>query len=93
MGSGSINSAIFVVTKNAVIFKNIEYSAHLREDEDSAPLFLHPGKYFVKHDHLAGIVDKVLVGGVRWTGLSSFEQVRVVAAFSELHDNIQESRF
>lgn len=35
----------------------------------------------------------MLVGGIRRTRLSAIKEVRVIAALSELHDDIQQARF
>jgi hypothetical protein len=62
-----------VVPEHHVVLEDIENSAHLREDEDSRALCLHRREELVEDDHLSGVVDDVLVGRVRGSGLGSVE--------------------
>lgn len=79
-----------MVAEHHVVLKDVEHAAHLREDEDARAFGLHRGKELVKNDHLAGVVDDVLVGRVRRPRLSAIKKVRVVAALAELHDDIEQ---
>lgn len=45
--------------------QDVQNPTHLRENEDSRTFLLHGTKYFIKNDHLACIVDDVLVGSIR----------------------------
>lgn len=45
----------------------------------------------VQHHHLAAIDHQVEVGGVRRARFGPIEQIRVVAAFPELHENVQQT--
>ncbi|KAI6752645.1 hypothetical protein HG530_013397 [Fusarium avenaceum] len=62
MSSSAINSAVLVLSENTVIFKNIQQSTHLGEDENATALFPKSLKEFVENGHLARVVNKVLVG-------------------------------
>ncbi|KAI6748785.1 hypothetical protein HG531_007732 [Fusarium graminearum] len=91
VGGSTINSAVLVLSENAVIFKDVQQSTHLGEDENTAALLLESLKQFVEYSHFTCIVNKMLVGGVRRAWLGTFEQIRMVAALSKLHDNVEQS--
>lgn len=71
-----------------IILKNVKLPGHLTENQHTALLLLQFGQQFVQDHHLAAIVDDVLVSGVRWARLGAIEQVRVVAALTQLHQNV-----
>ena len=71
-----------------IILENVKLPGHLTENQHTALLLLQLGQQFVQNHHLAAIVDDVLVGGVWWSGLGTIEQVRVVAALTQLHQNV-----
>lgn len=54
-------------------------------------LFLHLGQKFVQHHHLAAVHHKVEVSCVGGSGLSTVEQVRVVAALPQLHEDVEQA--
>lgn len=80
-----------VVSEHHVVFEDVENSTHLRENENSGALGLHRCEQLVEDDHLSGVVDNVLVGRVGRSRLGSVEEVGVVAALSELHDDVEQS--
>lgn len=62
-----------MVSEHHVVFKNVKHPTHLGEDEDSRTFGLHGSKKLVEDDHLASIVDDVLISRVRWSRLGSIE--------------------
>lgn len=56
-------------------------------------LLLHFGQQLVQHHHFAAVHHQVEVGGVGRAGLRPVKQVRMVAAFPELHEDIQQTHF
>lgn len=61
-----------------VILQDIEYSTHLGKDQDSRSLGLHGLEELVENDHFTSIVDKVLVGGERWSRFLQISLYRYV---------------
>lgn len=59
----TVDTAVLEVTELAVVLENVKHTTHLREDEDARALGLHRLEKLVEDDHLAGVVDEVLVGG------------------------------
>lgn len=53
-------------------------------------MFLETLEETVKEDHLSTVCDDVLAIGVRRTGLSTLEEVRVVGALAQLHEDVEE---
>ncbi len=60
-----------VSAEHAVVLQDVENTAHLTEYEDSGSLSLHSLQELVEDDHLAGVLDEVLIGGIRRTGFLS----------------------
>ena len=57
----------------AVIFQDVQYSTHLRENEHSGSFGLHRFEQFVENDHFTRILDEMLVGREWSSGLGSVE--------------------
>lgn len=68
--------ALTVSPEHAIIFENIEHTAHLTEDQDARSFLLHRLEKLVEDDHLAGVVDQMLVSGVRRAGFLCKRQLR-----------------
>ena len=85
----AIDTAVLEVAEDAVVLENVQHATHLREDQDPASLLLHAHEELVQHDHLARVDHEVLVRGVWRSRLGTFEEVRVVAAFAQLHDDVE----
>lgn len=69
--SASYNLVLTESTELAVVLKNVKNTAHLGEDENTRPLGLHALEELVEDDHFTSILDQVLVGRVRGTGLGT----------------------
>ena len=80
------------MTEQAVIFKDIEHTTHLAENEHTRALCLHILQQLVQYDHLARVLDQVLVCRVWRARLCAVEQVRVAGDLAELHDDVHQPR-
>jgi hypothetical protein len=67
-----------------IVLQDVKHPAHLAKDEYARALFFHTPQKLVEDDHLARIMDQVLVGSVRWTWLCAIEEVRVTSDFTQL---------
>ncbi len=54
---------------------------------------LELGKKLVKNGQLATILDQVFVCCVRWAGLHTVEEVGVVGALAQLHEDVLQTHF
>lgn len=71
-----------------IILQYIQHPRHLCEDENSAPLLHQLGQQPVQDQQLGGVLDQMLVCSVWRPGLSTVKQIRVITAFTQLHQNI-----
>lgn len=53
------------MTEQAVIFKDVEDTTHLAEDQNTGPFGPHIPEQFIENDHLSWILDKMFISGVR----------------------------
>lgn len=53
-----------VVPEQTVILQNVEHTTHLTKDQYARALGFQVPEKLVKDDHLAGVLDQVLVGCV-----------------------------
>jgi hypothetical protein len=67
-----------------IVLQDVKHAAHLAEDEYARALLFHTSQELVEDDHLARVVDQVLVSGVRWTWLCAIEEVWVASDFTKL---------
>mmetsp|Transcript_34075 Transcript_34075/g.73803 ORF Transcript_34075/g.73803 Transcript_34075/m.73803 type:complete len:464 (-) Transcript_34075:575-1966(-) len=86
----SVDPAVLVPPEEHVVLQDIEQTGHLREDQHAGSLLLEPRQKLIEENHLTGVLDEVHVRRERWPRLGSLEQVRVVAALPELHDDVEE---
>mmetsp|Transcript_32858 Transcript_32858/g.77904 ORF Transcript_32858/g.77904 Transcript_32858/m.77904 type:complete len:460 (-) Transcript_32858:740-2119(-) len=91
-GCVTVDPAVLVAFVQAVILQYVEHASHLREDEHAAVPLLQLRQQFVEEDELAAVLDQVIARDERRPRLRPLEQVRVVAALSELHDDVEEAR-
>ena len=56
-----------------IILHDIKNTTHLREYENTRSLCFHRLQKLVKDDHLAAILNNMLVGCVWWSGLGAIE--------------------
>ena len=82
-----------VASEQAVILENVEHSTHLTENKDTRALRLHVLEELVQNDHLARILNQMLVSGVGWPGFCPIEEVGVASDLTQLHDDVHEPRF
>ena len=80
-----------VSAEQAVVLENIEHTTHLAEDEDTRALRLHVLEQLVENDHLARVLDEMLIGGVRRSWFCSVKEIGMASDFPKLHDNVHES--
>ena len=57
-----------ILPKQTIILQDIQNPAHLTEYQHPRALLLHRREELVQDDHLARVLDQVLVGHVRWAG-------------------------
>jgi hypothetical protein len=50
--------------KQAIILEDVEHATHLTKDKHTGTFGSHRMKEFVKYDHLARVIDDMLVGGI-----------------------------
>jgi len=50
-----------------VIFQDVQYTTHLREDKAARTLGLHRFQKFIQYNHFACILDEVFVSGKWWS--------------------------
>lgn len=62
-----------VVSEHHVVLENIENTRHLGEDKNARALGLHRGQELVEDDHLASVLDDVLIRRVGRSGLGAVE--------------------
>lgn len=79
-----------VCSEQAVIFHNIQHTAHLTEYEDARPLGLHGGQQFVQDNHFSAVLDEVHVSGIRGARFLA-ESLALVLGRCE-HVNVQPPR-
>lgn len=72
----------------AVILKYVQHPRHLREYEHPGVLLPEFGQQLVKYGELAAVIDEMFVRRVRGARLRAVEQVRVVAALAQLHQDV-----
>eukprot|EP00053_Salpingoeca_punica_P017129 m.163900 g.163900 ORF g.163900 m.163900 type:complete len:637 (-) comp17120_c0_seq4:1564-3474(-) len=78
----AVEAAVLVAAPPAVVLQDVQHAGHLAEDEHARALLLQLLQQPVKHDHLAAVLDDVVVGVVRRAGLGAVKEVRVVGAFA-----------
>src|SRR5579862_2634356 len=93
MCSASINTTVLVLSHKTIILQDIQNSTHLRKNQNSGSLSFHPFKKFIKDNHFTRIENEMFVVSVRWTRFSAIEEIGMVAAFPQLHDNIEKTGF
>jgi hypothetical protein len=55
-----------ILSKETVIFKNVENSTHLAENEYSGTFLFERLEEFVQDNHLSRVIDEMFVSGVGW---------------------------
>ena len=80
-----------VLHRTAVVLENVEHPRHLREDEDAVALRMEAAEELVEEHHLPRVLDEALVGGERRL-LGALEEVRVVGALAQLHQDVEHPR-
>ena len=88
----TVEAAILVAAPPAIILENVEHSAHLREDENARALRLQLYEQFVEQMQLAAVLDEMLIGRKRRSRLGAVEEIRMIAAFAQMHENIHHAR-
>mmetsp|Transcript_22778 Transcript_22778/g.67502 ORF Transcript_22778/g.67502 Transcript_22778/m.67502 type:complete len:715 (+) Transcript_22778:982-3126(+) len=79
-----------LVPVGAVVLEDVEHARHLREDEDAGALRLEPHEQLVEQRHLAGVGHEVVAKRRQRLVLDALEEVRVVAALAQLHEQVVE---
>lgn len=88
----SINAAVLIALTDHVIFQNVNHARHLTENQHTVTALFHLAEQLVQQHHLTTIHVQVLAHGILSTILHSREEVRMVAALAELHDDVQNGR-
>uniref|UniRef100_A0AAG5DLD8 Uncharacterized protein n=1 Tax=Anopheles atroparvus TaxID=41427 RepID=A0AAG5DLD8_ANOAO len=84
----AIEPAVLVAAPVAKVLQDVQHARHLAEDEYARVLLLQLPEQLVEHHHLAGVLQQVVVGRVRRARLGPVEQVRVVGALAQLHEDV-----
>jgi hypothetical protein len=53
--------------EQAVVFKDIQHPAHLTKDQHTRTLLVHGLEKFVEDEHLARVLNEVLISSIRRT--------------------------
>ena len=88
--SAAVDAAVVEGLRHKVVLDNVEHARHLTKDEHTVPLGFHTHQQFVHEVHLA--TRLVQVWAKRWQGavLNVGEEVGVVAALAQLHDDVED---
>mmetsp|Transcript_59635 Transcript_59635/g.158717 ORF Transcript_59635/g.158717 Transcript_59635/m.158717 type:complete len:424 (-) Transcript_59635:1733-3004(-) len=88
----TVDAAVLVAAVPAVVLEDVEHARHLAEDQYARAFLLALVQQPVKHAQLGAVVDKVVALHIGRAGLLPLEQVRVVGALAQLHNDVQKAR-
>ena len=84
----SVEPTVVMSRPSTVVLENVEHARHLTKNQHATTALLELRQQLVHEHHLAAVLRQVPVGGVGRTGLGAVEQVRVVAALAQLHEDV-----
>ena len=84
----AVEAAVLVARPAAVVLQDVQHARHLAEDQHATTTLLEARQQLVQQHHLAAVLRQVPVGGVGRARLGAVEQVRVVAALAQLHEDV-----
>ncbi|RUS91447.1 hypothetical protein EGW08_000771, partial [Elysia chlorotica] len=80
----SIKAAVVIPAPETVVLQDIKHTLHLT-------ILLESGQQLIQDDHFAAVFNQMIiscVGSLTW--LHAVKQVRVVAAFPQLHEDVEQ---
>eukprot|EP00968_Pinguiococcus_pyrenoidosus_P021742 scaffold2908_cov257-Pinguiococcus_pyrenoidosus.AAC.3 len=86
----AVDAAVGVVLCHAVVLHDIHHPRHLRENQDAVVPLLHLGEKLVQQDHLPAVLPQVVAQRVQAAVFDALKEVGVVAALSQLHNDVQD---
>ena len=71
MGNGNGRTEL---TKETIVFKNIQHTTHLTENQYARPSCFQESEHFIEDNHLARVFDEMLVSSIGWSRFLKYGQ-------------------